>query len=307
MYRPLLLTLALLAGSLPGTLCAQNADLPAPPQTSEIGHGSDYCQRNLGTWFYCDRPEPQAEPAPSGVRAAGPQNSPETDYAAAQQFKADMEKARLVAVWNPTDANVRKYYAFQQETLSKSGTFADIVRRMVWADPALDYTMQRPISAAAKTAWVDTRNTDRDLFFRGVYDEIGIYYIYRGSCAPCRLASPIVAQFGQRYGLTVKAISTDGAPNESFANYVVDRGQLKAWGYEAPVTPAYMIYQRPTLNARGQVRPVAITVSDGRTFSLRPCENPKGCLTYMGAGVLSVDEMADRLFVTLATEPGKDF
>ena len=33
----------------------------------------------------------------------------------------------------------------------------------------------------------------------------------------------------------------------------------------------------------------------------------EGCLTYLGAGVLSVDELADRLFVTLATQPGQDF
>jgi len=288
-------------------LAAQDLEHQAPAaQTAEAGHGGDYCQRNLGTWFYCDRPsvEPEPQVRPDGAANEG---SAEADYEAAQKFKADMEKARLIAVWNPTEANVRRYYAFQQQTLSKSGTFADTIRRMVWADPSLDYTLQRPVSAVAKTAWVDGRNTDRDLFFRGIYDEVGIYYVYRGSCAPCRLASPIVQQFGQRYGLTIKAISVDGAQNAYFPDAVTDHGQMKAWGFESPVTPAYLIYQKPSLDARGQPRPVEVAVSDGRSFSLRPCQNPKGCLTYLGAGVLSVDELADHLFVTLATEPGKDF
>ena len=304
MTRSLLLALASMLFALPAT--AQNAPpLGQPAQTPEAGHSGDYCQRNLGTWFYCDRPEPEPDQE-TAVPLTG-QASAEADYAAAQAFKADMEKARLIAVWNPTEANVRKYYAFQQETLSKSGTFADTIRRMVWADPTLDYTLQRPVSAVAKTAWVDARSTDRDLFFRGIYDEVGIYYVYRGSCAPCRVASPIVQQFGQRYGLTVKAISLDGAPNAHFPDAVVDRGQMKAWGFDAPITPAYLIYQKPTLDPRGQPRPIEVAVSDGRSFSLRPCQNPKGCLTYLGAGVLSVDELADHLFVTLATEPGKDF
>lgn len=305
MTRTLLLTLASILFALPAA--AQDRTLQPPTaQTPEAGHGGDYCQRNLGTWFYCDQAVPEPDQETSAPPPAG-QSTAEADYAAAQAFKADMEKARLVAVWNPTEANVRKYYAFQQETLSKSGTFADTIRRMVWADPTLDYTLQRPVSAVAKTAWVDGRNTDRDLFFRGIYDEVGIYYVYRGSCAPCRLASPIVQQFGQRYGLTVKAISVDGAPNEHFPNAVIDRGQMKAWGFDAPITPAYLIYQKPTLDARGQPRPIEVAVSDGRSFALRPCQNPKGCLTYLGAGVLSVDELADHLFVTLATEPGKDF
>lgn len=296
--------------ALPVAVQAQSSMAPTPAasssaQKAEEGHGSDYCTRQLGTWFYCDADQPS--PQPPDAPGATPQSNDEADMAAAEKFKADMEKARLIAVWHPTEDNIRRYYAFQQQTMSKSGMFADTVRRLVWSDPSLDYTLQRPISAAAKTEWVDTRNTDRDLFFRGAYDQIGLFYIYRGSCGPCRVSSPIVREFGQRFGVVVKPISTDGAPNAEFPNFVADHGQLKAWGIAEPVTPAYLIYQKPSLDAQGNAKPISITVSDGKTISLRPCQNPKGCLTYLGAGVLSVDELADRLFVTLATEAGKDF
>ncbi len=285
----------------------QPSPAPVPSQAPDPGHGNSYCDRNLGTWFYCHNDEVTAEVPMEPHAPEGTPHADDQDVAAADKFKADMERARLIAVWNPTIENVRRYYAFEQQTMAKSGTFADVARRMIWSDPNLDYTLQRPIAAAAKTEWVDTRNTDRDLFFRGIYDQIGIFYIYRGSCGPCRTASPIVREFGQRFGVQIKPISTDGAPNPEFAEFVVDRGQLKAWGITQPVTPAYMIYQKPSLNKAGRARPTTITVSDGKAFSLRPCENPKGCLTYLGAGVLSVDELADRLFVTLATQPGQDF
>lgn len=273
---------------------------PSPASTHAVqANQSDYCQRALGTWFYCERPTDPASDAPVPKTAS----AEDAAVAEASAFKAEMERRRLIAVWNPTEDNVRRYYQFQQVTMQKSGTFADVARRLIWSDPSLDYTLQRPISVAGKSQWADARSRDRDLFFRGVYEQVGIFYVYRGKCAPCRVASPIIRQFGQRYGFSVKAISADGAPNPEFSDWVSDRGQLKAWGITDPVTPAYLIYQAPSTTAR----PMAIPVSDGRTVELRPCTSPKGCLTYLGAGMLAVEEIADRLFVTLATRPGEDF
>ena len=285
---------------------------PAPnapaPQRKEGGGTSPYCERQLGTWFYCEAPQEDTEPTQDPTKEISSQKAQDdADVAAAEKFKADMERARQIAVWNPTEPNLRRYYAFQAQTLEKSGVFADSIRRIVWSDPSLDYTLKRPISNAGKSDWQQTRDTDRDLFFRGAYDQIGLFYIFKGSCAPCRTASPIVAAFGHRYGFPVKAISTDGAPNPEFADVRKDMGQLASWGITEPVTPAYLIYQNPTLADDGSPKAFVVTVSDGKKITLRPCLNPKGCITYLGAGVLTVDELADRLFVTLATEPGKDF
>lgn len=279
-----------------------------PGQQKQGGGTSAYCDARLGTWFYCQDPEQDqdAQATQDGRLPSTPQQD-EKDVASAKAFKDQMERARQIAVWNPTEANLRRYYAYQQVTMQKSGFFADAIRRIVWADPSLDYNQQRPIGEAAKTDWLQTRTTDRDLFFRGAYDKVGIFYIYRGSCAPCRSASPIVASFGRRYGFPIQAISTDGAPNPEFQDFKVDKGQLASWGITNPVTPAYLIYQKPTLSPTGEAEDVSISVTDGKQIKLRPCLNPKGCVTYLGAGVLTIDEMADRLFVTLATDTGKDF
>ncbi|ADU15407.1 conjugal transfer protein TraF [Asticcacaulis excentricus] len=279
------------------------ASTPAEPEV-----GTDYCERRLGQWFYCEVPvAPKPKPRAKGTAKRDDAPAKHPDLVAAEQFKKDMEEARLIAVWNPSAENIQRYYAYQQMVLEKGGTFADTWRRMVWENPDKDYTLQRPINTAGKAEWLQARNTDRDLFFRAAYDQIGIFYVYRGDCGPCRVASPIVRAFATRYGISVRAISADGGANPHFPDAQIDKGQLKAWGLTSAVTPAYMIFQKPTTTGKDGIKPVSFRVTDGKTITLRPCRNPKGCLTYMGAGVLSVDELADRLFVTLATEPGKDF
>ncbi len=277
-------------------------------QSSDSGRHSSYCDKNLGTWFYChDDQQDQADQTQS-PDAIDPASSTESDLAAAQKFKADMEKARTVAVWNPTEENIRRYYAYQQITMTKAGLFADQNRRMIWAHPELDYTLDKPVGDLAKTSYEEAQKTDRDLFFRAAYDQIGIFYIYRASCAACRVASPIIRDFGNRYGLPVKAISTDGSSNAEFPEFLKDQGQLASWGITQPVTPAYLLYQQPTPRDRdGNLKTINFQVTDGKTVALRPCENPKGCVTYIGAGVLTMDELADHLYVTLAMTPGQDF
>lgn len=306
MIRPAHILVVIVSLLVPALVSAQTVEAIDPSPVEQTDR-SDYCDRRLGQWFYCEvpvapKPKPRTKTAPSNDTA--PKHP---DLIAAEQFKKDMEDARLIAVWNPSSENIQRYYAYQQMVLEKGGTFADTWRRMVWENPDKDYTLQRPINTAGKAEWLQARNTDRDLFFRAAYDQIGIFYVYRGDCGPCRVASPIVREFATRYGISVRAISADGGANPHFPDAQIDKGQLKAWGLTSAVTPAYMIFQKPTAAGKGGVKPVSIRVTDGKTISLRPCSNPKGCLTYMGAGVLSVDELADRLFVTLATEPGKDF
>ena len=70
-------------------------------------------------------------------------------------------------------------------------------------------------------------------------------------------------------------------------------------GVQAPC--ALLIVQRASK------APVRATLSNGKVVTLRPCAKPKGCLTYLGAGVMSVEDIAERMFVLLATRPGQDF
>ena len=73
-------------------------------------------------------------------------------------------------------------------------------------------------------------------------------------------------------------------------------------------SPALLFFQASDVDARtGQIRPRRIRGSNGQMIELLPCTKPQGCLTYAGAGVMALDDIAERLFVLLSKEPGTDF
>jgi len=261
---------------------------------------ADYCARDLGAWFYCARPQPPKDEKAAREEGALRVDKP-TEILELEAFQKEVDEARQIAVWAPTEENVRRFYLLQKTALERGGLFADQWRRLVWTNPELDYTLKRPVSEIGKRAWQDERLYDRELFLKAVGPQLGLFYVFRESCAACRIFSPIVKAFSGRYQVSVKAISADGGRNPDFHDVVVDRGQLKAWGFSSPATPALLIFQKPTRSA------VAVKVSNGKTVTLRPCGKPKGCLTYLGAGVMSVEDIAERMFVLLATQPGQDF
>lgn len=264
----------------------------------------DYCGRSLGTWFYCERPV--RAPAAKGQQAPAPPPAPATEAQEMEAFQKALEEAQATAVWDPRPENIRRYYELQEVALSKATLFQDNWKRMIWENPELDYTLKRPVSTLGKRVWQDDREGDRDLFLRGVSEHVGLFYIFRGDCSNCRVASPIVKSFSVRYGVPVTAVSGDGAGNAHFEKVVRDQGQLQAWGV-GPITPALMIFQKPDAIVGGKLQQTQVRLAGNRTVKLRSCRQAKGCLTYIGAGVMSVDDIAERLFVLLAFEPGQDY
>lgn len=279
---------------------ASGAAAPASAASEE------YCGRDLGRWFYCHRPDPAPEAeAPQALPTAAA--STPTEVRELEEYQRALEEARAIAVWRPTPETVETYYRLQQIALDRGGLFADYYRRLTWTNPDLDYTIRRPVVEVAKHGWTDDRMTDRDLFLRGVSSRVGVFYVYSGSCGACTIANPIVKAFADRYGVSVRAVSSDGAANSYFPNAVKDQGQLKAWGVRQ-TTPALLFFQQADIDARtGQIRPTRVRGSNGQTMELLPCLKPQGCLTYAGAGVMSLEDIAERLFVLLSKEPGTDF
>ncbi len=276
-------------------------------QASSYGAG-DYCGRDLGRWFYCQRPEPEPEEAPRPDQKPSPLKlAKPKEIAELEAWQKDLEEARSIAVWRPTPQTVERYYRLQQVALDRGGLFADYYRRLTWTNPDYDYTAKRPVVEVGKHGWTDDRAADRDLFLRGVSSRVGVFYVYRGNCGPCAIASPIVRAFSDRFGVTVRAISSDGSANSYFPQAIKDTGQLAAWGV-GKTTPVILFYQQSDLDPQtGLVRPRRVKGSNGQVQELTPCDKPAGCLTYAGAGVMSLEDIAERLFVLLSKAPGTDF
>jgi conjugal transfer pilus assembly protein TraF len=279
----------------------------AEPETfvSPTPSSAAYCARDLGAWFYCRRDAPEAPPA---APEPSKQAAEDAELAKFEAFKAELDRASKLAVWEPTPANVERFFRLQQLALNQSSLFSDEYRRLVWAKPELDYSLKRPVSELGKRDWSEIRTADRELFLRRISGEVGLFYVYRGNCGPCRVFSPIIHGFADRYALQVRGVSVDGTANPLIATSFVDRGQLRSWGIDNPTTPSILLFQNSSLDPEtGAVRAQTVKLSDDRIVEVTPCLKPRGCLSYVGAGVMSQEDIIDRIYVMLATRPGEDY
>ena len=282
---------SLLGGTvLPAVATGQTTELGAPevkedalPAGVEETDGADarvaesgddfYCrERRLGEWFYCDKPKAN----PSEQVPAPAASIPAAERLAA--ISKELEERKAAAILEPTPANVQSYIAFQREQLDRASSFADVWRRSVWQNPELDYTLQRPVGALGKRAWTDQRTADRERVLSSISRRYGVFYFYASACAACEVFSPIMKGVGDRFGMTVMAVSLDGGPSRVFQNYLVDTGQYAAMGMRGKQVPALVLYDTVTK------RPMPI-----------------------GYGVMAADDVMDRIFQLTNVAPGSDF
>lgn len=272
--RAMSLPLLSILSALAGPALAQRAD-PAPTEAvaGEPGDDAFYCgERRLGQWFYCSRPKPPSAAAPAPV----PPPASATERMAAVTHQLDELKAR--AILEPTDENVIAYVRFQREQLDRASTFSDTWQRALWQNPDLDYTLQRPVSTLGKRAWLDNRRADRDAVLTHLGERYGLFYFYAQSCGACDVFGPILRSVAESHRLAVMAVSMDGGPSREFPNYVVDSGQRARMGVPGNQTPALVLFD----------------TASHRTIPV-------------GYGILSADEIMDRIFTLTNTKVGSDY
>lgn len=263
----------IVSGSIaPGFAMAQ-ANREGDDGLIRVQQGDDfYCrERNLGQWFYCEKPKPKPETA-AQVQA----NIPAAIRLKAISEMLDELKAR--AILEPTTRNVQAYISYQREQLDRASDFADVWRRAIWQNPELDYTLQRPINALGKKTWTTQRTAQRDAALAAISQRYGVFYFYSSGCAACEVFSPIIRGVSDRFGMTVMAVSIDGGPNAAFPNYLIDTGQFQAMGMAGKQVPALVLFDTVTK------QPMPI-----------------------GYGVMAADDVMDRIFTLTNTEPGSDF
>jgi conjugal transfer pilus assembly protein TraF len=241
-----------------------------PGETQQSGNDF-YCkERRLGTWFYCDRTKPKR------INAAPTEHTSSARQLASIARALDELKAR--AILEPSEANVTAYIRYQREQLDRASTFADQWQRVIWQNPDIDYTLQRPVSTLGKRAWVDNRREEEDAAMRQLSQRYGIFYFYAQSCGACDVFAPILKSLADQSGFNVVAVSMDGGPNKTFPSYVVDAGQWQHMGLTSKATPALVLFDTVTR------RPVPI-----------------------GTGIMAIDEIKDRIFTLTRTRVGSDF
>lgn len=252
--------------------------MPAPAQDApSTGDGAVqqgdafYCaERRLGQWFYCEKPKPPEAKAP-----------PAPAQSSAEQLAAitkELEELKARAILEPSEANVIAYVRFQREQLDRASTFSDVWQRALWQNPDIDYTLQRPVNTLGKRAWLDNRKADRGEVLRQLGQRYGLFYFYAQSCGACDIFAPVLRSVADSHGLAVMAVSMDGGPSKDFPNYVVDSGQRERMGVPGRGTPALVLF-------------------DTETRTTVP----------VGFGILSADEIMDRIFTLTNTKVGSDY
>ncbi|VWX49862.1 conjugal transfer protein TraF [Novosphingobium sp. 9U] len=230
-----------------------------------------YCkERKLGTWFYCD-----ADKAVENKPAAAP-NVPAAARLDAIGKQLDELKAK--AILDPSPDNVVAYVRYQREQLDRASTFADVWSRAVWQHPDLDYTLQRPIATLGKRAWTDQRTSDRNSVMASLSQRYGLFYFYSASCGACEVFSPILKSVADQYAMSILPVSMDGGPNSAFSEYVTNSGQYERMGLSGGQVPALVLFDSVTK------QPIPV-----------------------GYGVMSADEIMQRIFVLTNVEPGSDY
>ncbi|MDP4540313.1 conjugal transfer protein TraF [Qipengyuania sp. DY56-A-20] len=258
-----------LAALLPVRAVAQEERQAEPAASAD----TLYCeQRRLGYWFYCVKPVPADEPQMAQQPA---------QVTATQELDAvtgELRELKARAILYPTPENVTAYIRFQRAQLDRASLFSDVWQRAIWQDPELDYTLERPVGALAKKQWQDARAADRDAVMARLSERYGLFYFFAQTCGACEVMSPIVRSVADRWHITVRAISTDGGPSRHFPDYKVESGQRPRMGLEPGITPALVLWDSV---AR---RPIPI-----------------------GYGVLSADELQDRIYLLTSKEAGHDY
>lgn len=247
--------------------------LATPVMAGEMD-AAPYWQRKGEGWFWYQDPLEAVKPLPQ------PPKKTETEPAEVRALKAlqrRVEETRAIAVMNPTEANVRTYLLAQQEAYGRSATFADVWRRVVWTDPALDYSQRgRPSNNVAMRTWDQGQVEKKEEWVASLARTHGLFFFFRGDCPYCHSAAPILAEFSQRYGIQVFPISLDGSVLPELPGAVRDAGQAKSLGVET--VPAIFLVKPGTR----EIQPI-------------------------GYGVLAGSDILDRIWVLTRTKPGESF
>ena len=248
--------------------------LAAAPRLAGAGEWRPWCGEGLGWHFYCDRQDepPEALPEPS------PETIPPSAQARILGMRRELEEARAAAILEPSPAHVTAYLRLQQATLQRSAAFSDSFRRTVWATPALDYTLKRPVGALAKQLWSDERRAARDAALARLGERYGLIYLGDPACAGCRVFGPLLRAFALRHGLDVLAVSMSGDALEGWPEAVPDDGRAERLGLAGSPLPAVVLF-------------------DAATQDVLP----------IGFGVLAEDQLAERIFTLTSLETGHDY
>lgn len=252
------------------------AGLPSPGGESSWWSESPWEDTDRGFFWY---PEPKTE-QPVEPPATPPKPRSYRDMTSMEDLQKELKRLKDLAIMNPTEQHVLDFLEANNWVMDKSSTFADVSRRVVWANPSVDYNSRHTTVNSSLSRQRDYRKTDVRQNIVALARDHGIVFFYRSDCRYCHQMSPILALLRAQYGIEIMAISMDGGPIENFPNALPDNGisRVVTNGQGVQTVPAMFLVQKTTKAA-----------------------------VPLGTGVVSADDLIERIWIMTHTKPGQEF
>ena len=226
-------------------------------------------------WYPPDPPlKEDARPAP-----VKPASRNIRELKSVRAIREELDRLKDVAVMTPTPENVHRFLDAQQFVMEKGAVFADVARRVVWASPELDYSLRRPTHNAAIQTWKVRNQADEAEAVAAAMRSHGLYFFLRGDCPYCHQLAPVLKYLESAYGVEVFPVSLDGTGLPGYPAPRPDNGIARLLG----VSTVPALYLMPRDATTGNV-PIPL-----------------------GQGMLSADEIVQRIHVLTRTRPGESF
>ncbi len=233
-------------------------------------------------WFWYQDPEPEQKsptkpeptPAQPAVQTAEPREA--DPLVRLEEIQKEVQRLKARAVLDPTPDNVRAWLEANQWQMQQSARFADAWRRVVWTHPELDYSLRRPTMQLAAQTWQDERRQQQDQAVAAVAKTHGLFFFFKSTCPYCHRLAPILRQLSARYGLEILPISMDGGGLPEYPSPRMDNGLATQLGIRS-VPALYLVDP-----AKRDIMPI-------------------------GFGLLSLNEIVNRIHVLTSTRTGEDF
>lgn len=181
---------------LPTLVCAFFVFLAAPLALCE-----PYFEQRERGWFWY---EPFPEPG-DAVRLEGREG-----HMTVEQIREKGERLFETALLFPTRENVGAYMEHQKRVLERSEHFSQVWKRVLWETPALDATVDHPVSAAGAEISRNLKRSARDEVIEKISRAGKLVFFFRSDCPFCRGQAEVIKTLERRHGIGVLPASLDG-------------------------------------------------------------------------------------------------
>lgn len=228
-------------------------------------------------WFWYEDPLMEPDP-PKAVPPTTPPKQPRKapELVELERLQKQLEDARKIAVIRPTEQNVLRYMRLEADVVRRATKFSEVAQRLGWTNAELDMSLEgRPVNPLALQAYNQKTSADAETAIGALARDHAIFFFFRSDCPYCHVYAPVLERFASSYGIMVVPISVDGGAVPPFESPRADNG----------ISRTLNVSQVPA------------------TFLAQPTT---GVITPIGFGVLSTDQLVNRLTTIASPETQRD-